>query len=297
MGEWDGKMKRLVSVAQEDFVSWLVEGARFEGELSANFATRDRDGDNLWQISIEGKPSLLNLELQLKPDENMGRRMWEYNVDADIKYEQPVKSVVVYLKKPGHPKAAPPYQVKLPNGEVIHTFSFTVIELCKVKTKNLLQRGLKGILPLVPLTQDGQDHDAIEYVIKELRQPGVKKADELLSLTYGLAGLVFENESDKLWLVRRFAMLKDILDESWTFQEIKKEAQKEAYKEAHKEGLQAQRQSLILLTQKYYPALLQLAQDVCNAIQTLEELQDLFQKILQAESELEVRQILLGAKK
>src|SRR6266446_117006 len=124
MGEWDGKMKHLVRVAQEDFVRWLVRGARFEGELSANFATRDRDGDTLWQLSIEQKPTLLNLEFQLKSDENMGRRMWEYNVDAAIKYDQPVKSVVVYLRKPSHPDAAPPYQLKLPNGEVIHTFSF-----------------------------------------------------------------------------------------------------------------------------------------------------------------------------
>ncbi len=27
MGEWDGQMKHLVSIAREDFVSWLVEGA------------------------------------------------------------------------------------------------------------------------------------------------------------------------------------------------------------------------------------------------------------------------------
>ena len=77
MGEWDGQMKHLVGIAQKDFVSWLVEGAHFEGELSANFATRDRDGDNLWQLRVEEEPSLLHLEFQLKPDENMDRRMWE----------------------------------------------------------------------------------------------------------------------------------------------------------------------------------------------------------------------------
>ena len=164
------QMKHLVGIAREDFVSWLVEGARFDKELSANFATRKRDGDNLWQLEIDSKPSLLHLEFQLEPDENMARRAWEYNVDAAIKYKLPVDSAVILSqRKPGHPKAASPYQLKLPNGKVVHTFSFTVIELCKVNTKSLLQRGLKGILPLVPLTQDGQDHDAIEYVIKELR--------------------------------------------------------------------------------------------------------------------------------
>jgi hypothetical protein len=297
MGEWDGQMKHLVGIAREDFVSWLVEGARFDKELSANFATRKRDGDNLWQLEIEGKPSLLHLEFQLKPDENMGRRIWEYNVDAAIKYKLPVDSAVIYLKRPGHPKAAPPYQLKLPNGKVIHTFSFTVIELCKVKTKSLLQRGLKGILPLVPLTQDGQDHDAIEYVIKELRQPGVKKAEELLTLTYGLAALVFKEESEHLWLQRRFAMIEEVINESWAFQDMIQRGRKEGIKEGIKEGLQAQRQNLILLIQKHYPALLQLTQDVCNAIQTLEELQDLFQKVLLAKDEQEAHQLLLSAQK
>jgi len=58
-----------------------------------------------------------------------------------------------------------------------------------------------------------------------------------------------------------------------------------------------QRQNLILLIQAHFPALVQLAQDVCNAIQALEELQDLFQKVLLAESEQEVRQHILGAQK
>ena len=230
----------------------------------------------------------------------MGRRVWEYNVDAAIKYEQPVKSVVVYLRKPGHPKAAPPYQLKLPNGEVIHTFSFTVIELCKVKTERLFQTGLKGILPLVPLTQNGRDHGAIEYVIKELRQPRVKNAEELLTLTYGLAALVFEKESEHLWLQRRFAMIDDIINASWAFQDMvqigRKEGIKEGLEEGLEKGLRAQRQSLILLIQKHYPALLQLTQDVCNAIQTLDELQDLFQKVLLAKDEQEAHQLLLDAK-
>ncbi len=297
MGEWDGKMKHLASVAQEDFVSWLVEGARFDKELPANFATRKRDGDNLWQLEIEGKPSLLHLEFQLKPDENMGRRTWEYNVDAAIKYKLPVDSAVIYLQKPGHPKAAPPYQLKLPNGKVIHTFSFTAIDMCKVKTQSLLQRGLKGLLPLVPLTEDGQDHDAIECVIKELRQPGVEKAGDLLTLTYGLAALVFKKESEHLWLQRRFTMIDDVIKKSWAFQDMIQIGRKEGLEEGLEKGLRAQRQSLILLIQKHYPALLQLTQDVCNAIQTLEELQDLFQKVLLAKDEQEARQLLLDTKK
>ncbi|HWS83572.1 MAG TPA: hypothetical protein VN207_04875 [Ktedonobacteraceae bacterium] len=293
MGHWDGNLKHLMNLAPEDFVCWLVGDAHFEGELSANFASREVDGDILWQIAINQELSGLHLELQAGPDSNMGRRLWEYNVEASIKYKQPVKSVVIYLRKPSSSKAEPPYQLKLPNGEVIHKFSFSVIELCKMEAEQLFQTGLKGLLPLVPLTQDGQQHDVVERVIDELQQPGVKKSGELLSLTYNLAGLVFEGDSEQLWLVRRFEMLKDILEESWTYQKIKKEGLEEGLEQ----GLQAQRQSLVLLVQTHYPALLQLAQEVCNAIRTLEGLKDLFQKVLLAKDELGVRQLLLSVKK
>jgi predicted transposase YdaD len=162
-----------------------------------------------------------------------------------------------------------------------------------MQAEQLFQTGLKGLLPLIPLTQDGQQHEVVERVIDELQQSGVKKSGDLLSLTYNLAGLVFEGESEQLWLRRRFAMLKDILKESWTYQEIKKEGRAEGLEQ----GLQAQRQSLILLIQKLYPALIQLAEDVCNTIRTLEELQDLFQKVLLAKDEQEVRQLLLSVQK
>jgi predicted transposase YdaD len=222
--------------------------------------------------------------------------------------------VVIYLKHPGNSRAVPPYQLKLPNGKVVHDFSFSVIELYKLEAEQLFRTGLKGILPLVPLTRDGQQHDTIERVIEELQQPGVKKQEELLASTYGLAGLAFKKESDHLWLKRRFAMLEEVLEESWTLQEILnkglaeglKKGLKEGLREGRKEGreegreegqLQVQRQNLILLIQARFPALVQLAQDVCNVIQVFEELQGLFQKVLLAKDELEVRQLLLDAQK
>jgi hypothetical protein len=156
MGQWDGNLKHLVNLAPEDFVRWLVGDAQFKGELSANFATRKVDGDILWQIAINQERSGLHLELQVGPDSNMGHWMWEYNVEASIKYEQPVQSAVIYLRKPGSSKAKSPYQVKLPNGKVVHEFSFSIIELCKMEAEQLFQTGLKGLLPLIPLTQDGQ---------------------------------------------------------------------------------------------------------------------------------------------
>jgi hypothetical protein len=84
-------------------------------------------------------------------------------------------------------------------------------------------------------------------------------------------------------------MINDVIKESWAFQDM--------IQIGREQGLQAQRQSVILLIEEYFPNLIQLAQDVCNTMQTLEELQDLFQRILRSRSEQEVRQILLSAQK
>jgi flagellar biosynthesis/type III secretory pathway protein FliH len=141
----------------------------------------------------------------------------------------------------------------------------------------------------------------------------VKKPGELLALTYNLAGLVFADESEQLWLVRRFEMLKDILEESWTFQKIKKEALEQGLEQGIKQGLeqglkqgleqgrqqmlQVQRQNLLLFVQARFPALIPLAEDTCKNIQEPEKVQDLIQKTLLAKGEIEARQLLLDAQK
>ena len=84
-------------------------------------------------------------------------------------------------------------------------------------------------------------------------------------------------------------MIDDVINASWAFQDM--------IQIGRKEGMQAQRQSLILFIKTYFPSLVQLAQNVCNTIQTLEGLQDLFNNVLQAKDEERVRQILLSAQK
>jgi len=85
--------------------------------------------------------------------------------------------------------------------------------------------------------------------------------------------------------------LEDALEECWAFQEMKK-----AYKEGIAKGLQAQ--SLISFIEGYFPSLVQLARDIIWHIKwTLEELQDLFRKVVRAKDEEEVRQLLLSAQK
>ena len=92
--------------------------------------------------------------------------------------------------------------------------------------------------------------------------------------------------------------LDEIFEESWAFQEMRQKAYEQAYKQGYEQGCkEVIRQDLPLVIQRYYPALLQLAQNVCNTIQALDELEELFEKVLYAKDEQEVHQILLSAQK
>ncbi len=98
-GSWDGNLKRLVQEAPQDFVDWLLKGALFEDELSPHLQHRQVDADLLYRLRFGHHPLLLHLEFQRRSDPLMARRLWEYNVLATCKFDCPVYSFVLYLKK------------------------------------------------------------------------------------------------------------------------------------------------------------------------------------------------------
>src|SRR5205823_10209883 len=133
------------------------------------------------------------------------------------------------------------------------------------------QTGLVGIFPLMVLAQDGKRPEVVEEVITSIESIGGKSATELLSLTYIFASLVFEKESDRNWLKRRFKVLRDALRDSWAYQEIMREGRAEG----RAEELRRQLQMLMTMVQLHFPNIAQLAQKQVDAIKDPEMLQDL----------------------
>ncbi len=79
-----------------------------------------------------------------------------------------------------------------------------------------------GLLPLVPLAKDGGQHEIIDEVATKL-----VTAQEYNLLEYALrfASLIYKEGSDHEWLNRRFAMYRDILEDSWVVQEERREGE------------------------------------------------------------------------
>ncbi len=164
----------------------------------------------------------------------------------------------------------------------------------EVPTDALLNSGHKGLLPLVPLTADGLQREAIEQAIAQLMPAGKEPEKELLSLLYAVGSMMYTTEEN--WFERRFDMLESILKDSWAYKKWKQKGIEEGVQKGIEEGVQkGRRQDIVSLVQKRFPSLAPLAQERVVLLTAPEKLQDLLLQIAVAKDEQEVRSSLLEA--
>ena len=290
--EWDTSLKLLIGEKPQDFISWLVPGANFRRVVSPHLPGRKIDADCLFEIILNGERLLFHIEFQSYRDRNMVERLWEYNVRATLKYKLPVLSFVFYLKKERKP-ATSPYTWELRDGKVIHRFHFAVVKLWEVRAEILKQTGLVGLLPLLPLTQDGKKLELVDEVIATLEANNDESTSELLALAYILASFVFKSENERQKLIRRFTMLRDVIRSSWAYQEIKMEGMEEGLEK----GLQELRQTLLEIVRGHYPALEPLAKKTAKAVSEPATLRHLIVQVSMVQSEEAAEKVLLTSEK
>ncbi len=284
-GQWDDLMKILVGANPQHFVSFLLAGARFQHERSQELKSRTIVADLLYTVIWKRKRMVLHVEFQRRRDRHMGRRLWEYNVLTMYTSRLPVCSFVIYLKKDGNVVTSP-YMCKLPNGEVVHVFHFRIIKLWEISTEVLKQAGLEGMLPLLTLTKDGARHEVVEEMITGLHAAG--KSD-LLPLGYAFTALVFDNEADRDWLKRRFAVLRDVLEESWAYQEMKQQGLTEGLEKGKREALG---RTLMSFVQKRFPDVVPLAEKHIAVTKDPEVLQHIIDELFAVQTTEEARHVL-----
>ena len=294
-GKWDTSIKRLVGEHPEHFIQWLLPDAQFKGKAkhkTPNLDNRQIEADTLYEIFLNKKRCLVHIEFQSTYDKQMARRMWEYNMLATFTYKLPTYSIVIYLKK--CTVTEPRYVGRFPNGEEVHTFRFKVIKLWETSLEGLKQTGLIGIFPLMVLVQGGNRPEVVEDVVTSIESYGGKSSTELLSLTYILASFVFEKETDRTWLKRRFTMLRDALRDSWAYQEIMQEGFEKGREKERRQRVKDQRQMLMAFVQAHFPNIMELAQKQANSMKDPEMLQRLSIQVLAAQTEEQAIQTLLS---
>jgi hypothetical protein len=288
--KWDKLMKMLVRANPQDFVSFLSQGMLYQGDVTNELIIRSVEADFLCMAQRNATDAILHAEYQRYRDENMGRRMWEYNAATAFITGLPVFSYAIYLWKQNN-IVQPPYVLEV-DGEIIHQFYYTNICLAEEEPETLLKPGLTGMLPLLPLTKGAKQtrNEIIDVMVEGLRTGG---KDDILALGYTFAGLVYDTESDKKWLKRRFAMFHDILESSWSYQEIVQKGVDQGLQKGFEKGeLKTLRSVLVRLVEKHSPELLPLAQQQAAQLNNLVALNAAVDKLISAKTVEQVRQIL-----
>ncbi len=201
----------------------------------------------------------------------------------------PVYTYVIYLRKDGDVPKSPLIR-RLPSGEEVHRFYYQVIEVAKISAKQLLQRGLLGLLPLLPLTDGGTQPEVMQEAVSTLVDA---REIELLALAYTFGGLVSGNKAYDEWFKRSFAMLEDILEESWTYKEIIKKGLEKGREEERQQRIQEQHQTLLSFVQVRFPKLVTLAKQQTTPINDPDVLHSLTVKLFSVQTADEAKQALM----
>jgi len=235
--QWDRLLKTLTQANPQELVSWIMKGAVYQGELSLELLKKPPIfADLLYTIKLKRKKAILHVEFQRQQDRKMGRRVWEYNCLASIHTGLPVYSVVIYLLKKG-PIVDPPYEMQWPTGLTVHRFVFQNIKLWEIPGEALKQLKLPGLLPLLPLTKDGNRQEVVEEVIEGLEEAG---RTDLLPLTCLFAVYTFDTEREQQWLIERFNAMKQSfnLEDNYIYREMVKWAEEKSLKQGLEQGLE-----------------------------------------------------------
>ncbi|MBV9258610.1 MAG: hypothetical protein JO215_11375 [Ktedonobacteraceae bacterium] len=282
---WDDAMKRLVRENPQHFVGWLLKGAQFKDFLSIELKSWTIEADTLLCVVLaDGKELLLHIEFQSTDDTNMAQRLLEYNVLATREHKKNVYSCVIYLRKANNVPESPLIWTT-PDGYEILRFHFVVIKLWELSAEDIMEMGLIGLLPLIPLTKNGKEYTTTEKMIEAIvvEQPG------LLEWAKIFAGLVFKDKADHEWLERKFAMYNDIISESWVIQEAVQKGKLEGLRIGILTFIQSNFPELVDLTKKQIdsvtdPALLEI---LLTQVNSAKSTQDILRALIDINQKLE----------
>ena len=296
-GPWDNAGKQFLRVMPQHVVAWLIVGAKFLRTLPTELKSRNIFADGLYAINVDGKPALLHIEFQSRKHKIMPERLLEYNVLASSENDWlPVYTFVIYLRRDGEVPKSPLIR-RLLNGEENHRFYFYVIEVAKIPARSILELGLYGLYPLILLTEGGTQPEVVQEMVVTLTE---EREIELLALAYTFGGLVPGSDAYDSWFKRSFAMLDDILEESWTYQEIVKKGLEKGERlgreQERQQRIQDYHDILMNLIGRHFPELTSFAEPRIEALEDADALHILINHLLAVQTEEEAKQAIIAAR-
>ena len=300
---WDDMLKRMFAANPQHFLNWLLPNAIVLNELSSELKTqtlaelkakhpletRDLTTDILYVILWYGVEVILHLEFQRRGDKEMGKRVWQYNATTTINKGMPVHSIVIYLRNDRPIEAS--HIDPLPNGQPHHIFYYEVIKLWELSAKLFLQPEVETLLPLVTLTAEGKHTDVVMEMIERL---AASHNSNLLSMAFNFATLVYTQPEEQQWLIERFKMYEEELEESWVYQRILGKGLEKGLEKGREEQRESLRDTFVGFLNARYPILVELAREQIRGITDIKKLQEIVNTVFYLQTAGEIEEYLLS---
>jgi hypothetical protein len=282
---YDESFKQLVNTSPEEFVQWLMPGAKVLNTLSNELIGDKLIADSVLEVIVKGQRMIQHIEFQKENDREMAERVLWYNVRIGKLHKLPVRSFVIYLYTNGQ---VPPAKLikKVPTGHVVHKFYFVNIELSRLSPKSILQSGQLGLLPLLPFTRGGISREMILTMFNRLR--GQPKSHDLATIAHMLASAVMKDKKsvNLEWLEELFkSMEHEFIRESPIYKMILQKGEGQGAEQALQKAI------IVMVEERFPPLALQTKQYVAT-LHDLTLLLQLNTRMSIARTEQEARALL-----
>jgi predicted transposase/invertase (TIGR01784 family) len=222
---YDNTCKFLAENFSADFASWLLGETVTLTEIQPSELSLEPIRTDT-MILLQSENSILHLEFQTIPKENIPFRMLDYRVRGNRRYkEKPMRQVVIYLKPTTSELA---YQTSYDLERTHHEFD--VVRLWEQPAAVFLQ--YPGLLPFAVLGQSENPAEMLRQatdLVEQIEEPTMQ--GNLMAASAILAGLRLE-EDVIYHLVRR-----NIMQESVIYRSIQNEKTKAIALNFLREGL------------------------------------------------------------
>ncbi len=212
---YDNTCRFLAEHFSTDFARWLLGEAIALTELKpTELSLEPIRADAM--IFLQSDESILHLEFQILPKENIPFRMLDYRVRGHRRYrKKPMRQVVIYLKPT---TSALAYQTRYALERTHHEFD--VIRLWEQPATQFLQ--YPGLLPFAALGQSASPAEMLRQATQQIDQiEDPTTQSNLMAASAILAGLRLEDN-----IIYRLVQ-RDIMQESVIYQSIRREEKEE----------------------------------------------------------------------
>lgn len=211
--DYDQALKRLLLRAHDGFLALIAPELKWRGELSPELPAVARRADLVWEVEQpNGQRGTLHIELQTKPEVDIGERLAEYAIRLWRRDHQQIRSLVVFLR-PAAILPGPPFVINWVEESQLH-YTFGVIRLWEVPAERILETEYYEIWPLAGLMA-GVTADVTLDIAKRIAVTPLSQYErsELAGLLVLLASARLPRQSI-LDALRRNAVINELISES-----------------------------------------------------------------------------------